>query len=327
MLNFKEATAVDELAEALYTLLPWSGSGTWKGHVNFQVVAKRHGLDRFCGQGSKRPMIAQLIRCTLEQRRDRFEPLMLDIVREGVNYRRKEGNPFTSDELDRLNGIILQLGFKFPDLWDEDFRTSLGERAGDRARRRTEQVRAEEELRGTPTTKRAMQLADLQQELLALQTWTDRPAAGLRLEKFLNTLFCLSGLQPRSPFRVTGEQIDGSFELDFETYLLEAKWEKDALQAKELYAFREVIEGKSAFTRGLFVAMNGITVQAREAITTGKQPTFFVVTGHDLMMVLSAAIGLKEFLRQRFRLLAEEGLVCVPFNELFSGSRARALGA
>ena len=92
-----------------------------------------------------------------------------------------------------------------------------------------------------------MQLADLQQELLALQTWTDRPAAGLRLEKFLNTLFCLSGLQPRSPFRVTGEQIDGSFELDFETYLLEAKWEKDALQAKELYAFREVIEGKSAF--------------------------------------------------------------------------------
>jgi len=106
-----------------------------------------------------------------------------------------------------------------------------------------------------------------------------------------------------------------------------AKWEKDALQAKELYAFREVIEGKSAFTRGLFVAMNGITVQAREAITTGKQPTFFVVTGHDLMMVLSAAIGLKEFLRQRFRLLAEEGLVCVPFNELFSGSRARALGA
>jgi hypothetical protein len=38
--------------------------------------------------------------------------------------------------------------------------------------------------------------------------------------------------------------------------------------------------------------------------------------GYDLMMILSEAIGLPEFLRRRIRRLAEEGRVCVPFNEL-----------
>jgi hypothetical protein len=326
-LTFKESRAVDELADAFYPLLPWSGSGTWKGHVNFNTVARRHGLDRFCGQGSKRPMIAQLLTLTLEQRRDRFERLMLDVVREGMTYRAKNGDPFRLDELNRINGAILGLGFKFPDLWDEDLRASLGERTGEGARRRAEQVRADDEMRGSVTVKRAAQIAALERELCALQGWTDRRAAGLELEKFLNALFTLSGLSPRSPFRVTGEQIDGSFELDFETYLLEAKWEKEALEAKALYEFRAVIEGKSAFTRGVFIAMNGITEEARQAITRGKQPTFFVVTGHDLFMVLSGAIGLKEFLRQRCRLLAEEGLVVVPFGELFSGSRAHGAHA
>ena len=45
------------------------------------------------------------------------------------------------------------------------------------------------------------------------------------LEKFLIELFTLSGMAPRSPFSIVGEQIDGSFDLDGQTYLLEAWWE------------------------------------------------------------------------------------------------------
>lgn len=33
-----------------------------------------------------------------------------------------------------------------------------------------------------------------------------------------------SRLQARAPFRLVGEQIDGSFQLGNETYLVEAKW-------------------------------------------------------------------------------------------------------
>ena len=84
----------------------------------------------------------------------------------------------------------------------------------------------------------------------------------------------------------------------------------------DLLVFRGKIEGKSTFTRGVFIALNDISAPARDAITRGKAPSFFVMNGHDLMMVLSEAISLTDFLRKRVRLLAEEGLVCVPFSEL-----------
>jgi hypothetical protein len=159
-------------------------------------------------------------------------------------------------------------------------------------------------------------LAQLKDEFVQLTKEKDRNKAGLSFEPFLNRLFEIFQLKPRLPFRIVGEQIDGSFELDGQIYLLELKWENHPLPEETLLAFRGKIEGKSAFTRGVFVAVNGISVQARDAITRGKQPSFFVIDGYDLMMILNEAMSLHEFLRCRVRLLAEEGRVCVPFSEL-----------
>ena len=163
---------------------------------------------------------------------------------------------------------------------------------------------------------RSKELAQLRESFYQLAVESDRNKAGLALEQLLNRLFAIFQLQPRLPFRVVGEQIDGSFELDGEIYLLESKWEKHPLPEGDLLIFRGKIEGKSAFTRGVFLALNDISLPAREAITRGKSPLFFVVNGYDLMVILSEAISLTDFLRKRFRLLAEEGRVCVPFSEL-----------
>jgi len=160
------------------------------------------------------------------------------------------------------------------------------------------------------------ELAQLKELFHRLAMESDRNKAGLALEQLLNRLFTIFQLQPRLPFHIVGEQIDGSFELDGEIYLLESKWEKHPLPEADLLVFRSKIEGKSAFTRGVFWALNDISLPARDAITRGKSPLFFVVNGHDLMMILSEAITLTDFLRKRFRLLAEEGRVCVPFSEL-----------
>jgi hypothetical protein len=43
----------------------------------------------------------------------------------------------------------------------------------------------------------------------------------------------------------------------------------------------------------------------RDATTRGKAPCFFIMNGHDLMMILSEAIPLPESLRKRARLLGE----------------------
>lgn len=163
---------------------------------------------------------------------------------------------------------------------------------------------------------RSQELSQLKEEFLRLAAESDRNKAGLALEKLLNQLFGLFELQPRQGFRITGEQIDGSFELDGDIYLLEAKWEKAALPEAELLIFRGKIEGKSTFTRGVFIAFNDVTSEAQDAITRGKAPSFFIMNGHDLVMVLCGAMTLVDFLRARRRLLAEEGRVCVPFSEL-----------
>lgn len=164
--------------------------------------------------------------------------------------------------------------------------------------------------------RRSQALGQLKEEFLCLARESDRNKAGLALERLLNRLFDLYQLQPRQPFRVVGEQIDGSFELEGQIYLLEAKWEKHPLPEADLLIFRGKIEGKSTFTRGVFIALNDVSLPARDAITRGKAPSFFVMNGHDLIMILSEAISLTDFLRKRVRLLAEEGCVCVPYSEL-----------
>lgn len=162
----------------------------------------------------------------------------------------------------------------------------------------------------------SQELGQLKDEFSRLAIESDRSKAGLALEQLLNRLFQLFQLHPRLPFRIVGEQIDGSFELEGQVYLVEAKWEKHPLPEADLLVFRGKIEGKSTFTRGVFIALNDVSAPARDAITRGKAPSFFVMNGHDLIMILSEAMGLTDFLRKRVRLLAEEGCVCVPFSEL-----------
>lgn len=319
-LTLKESNAARGLAECLADFLPGSGAKAWKGHVTFGTVAERAGVREFwAASGSKTPRIAHLLEATLQHRRDRFEPLILGIVREGLLYRRRSGQPISPQEIEKINGLILEIGFRFPDLWDRGFQAALSTDDAARARQHVAAAQRDDEARTTERQRRLRSLDQLRDDFGTLHALTNRQEAGFRLEALLNSLFQLAGLTPREPFRVVGEQIDGSFELDHEVYLVEAKWEADALPEAPLLIFRGKIEGKSAFTRGVLIALNGISEPGREAITRGKQPNFFAVDGYDIMMVLQRAIELPDFLRRRQRLLAEEGLVVAPFD------RARAV--
>jgi hypothetical protein len=315
-LSLKESRAIAEMAELLYDFLPGSGHPTWKGHVSFKTVAQKVGVGDFWQIGSKTPMITALLERTLEFRRGRFEPLILEIVRSGLTYRQSQTKPVKPEEIDKLNGLLLEVGFKFPDLWDSNFKGSLKADAGVRAKEHVERAMAQEKLQVTERTRRSCELEELKGQFFALHEDENRQRAGLSLEKVLNRLFDLHELSPREPFRVAGEQIDGSFELDHEIYLLEAKWNQGPSPESDLLVFRGKIEGKSNVTRGVFVSINGISKEADTAITKGKQPNFFAVDGYDITMLLEDNIDLPTFLRHRQRLLAEEGRVIVPFSEL-----------
>ncbi len=315
-LSLKESRSIAEMAGLLYDFLPGSGSQQWKGHVTFRTVAEKVGVGDFWQPGSKIPVITVLLERTLEFRRGRFEPLVLEIVRAGLLYRQKQGNPVKPDEIDRLNGLLLEVSFKFPDLWDPDFKASLRIDAQTRAKEYVERALAEEKLRDTESTRHSLELEKLKRQFFYLHEDANRQRAGLELEQVLNRLFELHSLSPRKPFKVEGEQIDGSFELDHEVYLLEAKWKQEPCPESDLLVFRGKVEGKSKFTRGVFVAINGISKEATIAITRGKQPNFFVIDGYDITMLLEDNVKLPDFLRRRQRLLADEGRVVVLFTEL-----------
>ena len=255
---------------------------------------------------------------TLDSRRDLFEPLVKGIVREGIKYRTKNGDPISREEIEKLNRIVLEIGFKFPDLWDEQFLSFLSTTRSHTGEHESRQDHHEavEITTGAPS----QELQQLREEFYSLHGQQDRQAAGLSLEQLLNQLFRLFGLKPREPFRLGGEQIDGSFQLDDDTYLLEAKWESQPLSQAPLLVFRGKVEGKSLFTRGLLISIFGFSQQALDAITRGKQPNFFLADGYDLTLVLEGQAKLDDLLRAKLRRLCEEGKMFVSAKDLFPKS-------
>ena len=176
-------------------------------------------------------------------------------------------------------------------------------------RKHVNQIIETENLSSAKRTEEEAARSRLRESFYRLCQETDRQKAGLALEGLLNGLFELAGMKPRRPFRVTGEQIDGSFELDNEIYLLEAKWERSPVPEADLLVFRGKVEGKSQFTRGVFLSINGFSAEGMDAISRGKQPNFFLLDGYDLTVVLEGQIAFPAMLRAKLRALAEEGKV------------------
>jgi len=306
-LPFSRAQVVGRLAQHLRDYLPGSGAAHWRGHVSFASVAQQQGVGAFWQGGSKVPSITHLLELTLERRPDRFQPLVLAIVNEGLRYRERNGQPISRKDIEQLNRLIADLGFKFPELWSERFLDTLP----DASRLTPADARGEDGLVEPRPT-----LQDFKLQLLALRQQPDRQAAGLALEKLLTEVFALSNLAPRGSFRVTGEQVDGSLVLDAQIYLVEAKWERDPIGEGELLVFSGKVAGKSTFTRGLFISLSGYSDTGLKAITRGKQPNSVLMDGTDLWLVLDERIGLRELLRDKVRRLAEEGRVFIPAREL-----------
>ncbi|MDQ4429079.1 DUF3644 domain-containing protein [Yokenella regensburgei] len=69
-------------------------------------------------------------------------------------------------------------------------------------------------------------------------------------------------LAPRLSFRNTGEQIDGSFRLNDEFYLMEAKWHQSRTPAADLHVFEGKLSTKAIWTRGVFSAGWGLRLKA-----------------------------------------------------------------
>ena len=154
----------------------------------------------------------------------------------------------------------------------------------------------------------------LKQRLLELNALAPH-RRGYAFEAWLGNLFNFSRLAAREPFRNRGEQIDGSFVLHDETYLLEAKWENEKTPAKDLHAFQGKLDQKAAWTRGLFVSYTGFTDDGLIAFGRGKRVV--CMDGLDLFEMLDRELPLDRALDRKVRRAAETGLPFERISDLF----------
>ncbi len=143
----------------------------------------------------------------------------------------------------------------------------------------------------------------------------DPQARGYAYERFLKELFDANGLAARSSFRLVGEQIDGSFELSGETYLLEAKWKGLPIGAADLRAFNGKIEEKAAWSRGLFVSDSGFTDEGLEAFGRGKRVV--CMDGLDLHDMLDRGLPFADVMAKKVRRAAETGKPFIRVRDLY----------
>lgn len=121
-------------------------------------------------------------------------------------------------------------------------------------------------------------------------------------------------MSARASFRLTGEQIDGSFVLSEQTYLLEARWRNAKVDVETLRAFNAKVEDKASWSRGLIISQIGFTPDGLYAFGRGK--SVVCMDGLDLYEVLSRRLDLAQVIGQKVRRIAETGLAFVPVREL-----------
>lgn len=157
-------------------------------------------------------------------------------------------------------------------------------------------------------------IAAIRSDLLQITSLAPQ-ARGFAFEGFLKDLFNAFGLAAHEPFRLRGEQIDGSFQLGSDIYLLEAKWHGQPIGVAELHTFHGKIEQKAAWTRGLFVSNSGFTEAGLVAFGRGKR--VICMDGLDLYEMLEREISLIHVLERKVRRAAETGSAFVRVRNLF----------
>lgn len=138
---------------------------------------------------------------------------------------------------------------------------------------------------------------------------------GYEFEKFLKELFDAYDLSARASFRLTGEQIDGSFVVHNDTYLLEAKWQNSPIGVADLHTFEGKLREKASWSRGLFVSSSGFSIEGLQAFGRGKRT--ICMDGFDISEMLRLRLSFIRVVEAKVRRAAETGSPFISVRELF----------
>ncbi|MCR9280329.1 MAG: restriction endonuclease [Rhodobacteraceae bacterium] len=158
-------------------------------------------------------------------------------------------------------------------------------------------------------------LAALEQEFLAMTVMNEAPQQrGYAFERFLKRWFDTWGMDAHASFRTVGEQIDGSFQHDSSTYLVEAKWHTRPIDAAMLHGFQGKLLERPDWTRGLYVSYGGFSGESFDAFTSRR---LIMMDGTDIFHALNRRLDLGEVIRKKVRHHSERRRPFARVTDLF----------
>ena len=172
--------------------------------------------------------------------------------------------------------------------------------------KKTETVRTATQVKIKESINYQQRLDELKSDFFQIAINDNHQSRGHQLEKFLNELFVFFDLDPKSSFKITGEQIDGSFTFDNTDYLLEAKWQKKLINAQDLYGFGGKIQGKFKNTCGVYISLEGYSPESTKTDSPSVK-AIILMDGGDLMQILEGRIKLNDMLYIKRRHASQTG--------------------
>jgi len=158
-------------------------------------------------------------------------------------------------------------------------------------------------------------LDDLKEVFFDLVGCKNTQKRGYALEKILKELFDLFDLDPKASFKITGEQIDGAFTFESTDFLFEARWQKEPVDAADLYVFEGKLKRKLDNTLGLFLSIDGFSGQSIDAYSKGRS-MMILMDGKDLTAVLEDRIDLKALLLRKKKHAAQTGNIFLRVDDI-----------
>lgn len=137
---------------------------------------------------------------------------------------------------------------------------------------------------------------------------------GYEFEKLIEAKLENEKLEPRASYKPKGEQVDGSFFWEGQTYLLEAKWVKDKLPASTIYAFKGKLDGKFHTTSGVFLAVNGYNEDVEDTLKFGKSLNILLFDKNDISLIFNNDVSFLDVLKFKLREAGDTGSLNVPYK-------------
>lgn len=168
-------------------------------------------------------------------------------------------------------------------------------RREDAARRVLEHDEREKRLATLATT-----FADLHRE-------ANTQARGYAFERLLAELFRMYELEFVGSYKTDVDQIDGAVQFEAFTYLVEARWRRQAAVESDLSQLTGKVRRRIESTRGIFVSMAGFRPEVAQMYRLSHEQRLVLVDGQDLALILEGRVELPDALRAKVASASVDG--------------------